>query len=275
MKTLFAFILILIGYHVQGQSSIFDPFILDIETVNTKEELKKILHSKDHNSYKIEIVYLKLERNLDFDFKQSVFEIRVRFDKSKLAIFDFYSVFRNDSIVYGKVINEPNKVFETLKINKDLIKFYLVEHDRKYQQLFTLADFINAFNKIVIYGFNCGLAGGSYMTNTTEMVEKLVRQKSTKEISLLLRNINPEIRAFGYYGLLKLQDENISMSKQDQSIIKLLKNENGIIYSCSGCDLINTNFKEIKFEYKRGKRDKTKRSSKQAEREYNRLIKNQ
>lgn len=95
------------------------------------------------------------------------------------------------------------------------------------------------FNSELIYGGVC--AESKYSLVVLEISQNLNQNLLKK----LLQNPTPEIQLYAYEAFLLLKKKNVSIEPEILLLIELLREKGGIVQTCSGCSIINSNFQEM------------------------------
>lgn len=173
-------------------------------------------------------------RSLDFQFKQSVYSIEIRFDKSRTESFDVYLVSRDDSIVLGKLEKRHSKQESYFLIDDDEIKNYIELHNSKYEINLSVKDFKSQLSELLVYTLGCGIDGKDYSKEHQKMMS-YVRNKNYNKLSEWLRQISPEIQAYAIEGLYRLQKSGIKIKPSELELIDSIKSRLPFVYGCWGC----------------------------------------
>ncbi len=202
--------------------------------VSTLLEFETRLNDKYENFRISKINNILNNRNLDFQFKQSIYQIEIRFDKSRFEKYRVFIITKNDSIVLGKLEKFYSKQQSYFSTNLDEIKKYIEFHNSKYKTNLNEKDFKNQLSELLVFSLGCGIDGKNFSKEHFKMM-KFVEKKNYKKLSEWLCQINPEIQAYGIEGLYRLQKTGIKIKPSDMELIESFKSRSIVIYGCSGC----------------------------------------
>lgn len=165
-------------------------------------------------------------RQLEFNIVQSDFD----FDIGKSDI-DMMLLSRNDSAFYIRVSKKDTTVF--LYQNEQILSDFISRHNAFYKSNIDIENEIQFPSNIFVFGYGCGFVGIPPLY--FRKMQALVENKNYNEISSWLRSANPEIQAYGIYGMNELFKLGKQIQKADLEIIKHLFDSSTSLYSCSGC----------------------------------------
>ncbi|HBG71127.1 MAG: hypothetical protein A2W93_02515 [Bacteroidetes bacterium GWF2_43_63] len=165
-------------------------------------------------------------RPLEFNIVQSDFD----FDIGKSEI-DMMLLSRNDSAFYIRVSKKDTTVF--LYQNEQILSDFISRHNAFYKSNIDIENKIQFPSNIFVFGYGCGFVGMPPLY--FRKMQALVENKNYNEISSWLRSANPEIQAYGIYGMNELFKLGQQIQKADLEIIKHLFDSSTSLYSCSGC----------------------------------------
>ncbi len=117
-----------------------------------------------------------------------------------------------------------NDGYNTL-IDKHNLKFG-IKSDRKHR-------YFNPCN-LVYVSFGCYYGGDT--SPEMDIIDSLVRDTNRNEIIKWCHSLSPEIRCHGAFGLLWLKEKGITLNQEERRLLNIIRNENTIILTCSGCD---------------------------------------
>ena len=237
MRLLFFIILIFVGIQVSVAfhfGTLKDTF----SKSHTLSDIESCLR-KPFKSFTIGSSHYSINRPLDFGYKQLILEFEIEYGSSYVQNFRICLLIDSkDSIVLGvlQTLMDSEKPLrsKTFRFNKQKSKIYKSLHEDLYQINFSKGEFKKQITKIRVYGFGCGSIGNYYPPEALKML-KYVHESHYRKLSHLLRQINPELQAYGVLGLMKLKKKGIIISQEDIKIIEHLKKRNTEVYYCSGC----------------------------------------
>ncbi|MCH4824633.1 hypothetical protein ML462_15775 [Gramella lutea] len=198
------------------------------------------LLNQEFDNFVIDSEGLNIYRNLDSNFKQMIYGFSIRYkEEGFYEEFKIYIVTDQDNkIVFGKLeeFEYPEKIIqsEIFNIQVNQIEKYLIEHQNIYDLKLEEKNFIEQFETLKLFGFGCSESMDYYPKEAKKMM-KLVDRKDYKELAFWLRQISPELQAYGLTGLIELEKEGIKIQPEERKIIEHLKNRNTPINNCSGC----------------------------------------
>jgi hypothetical protein len=256
MKNLLILTLLFMSTKCAG-SPHFDTLNIALKTCKTKADLIKKCSSK-LGDFNIKFREDKFKRDLDFNFRHSVYEIEINY-KVKLKDKYDYHVFLNTFALY-LVLNEEDSIvlgviqelrgYEKIEktdifcLNTYQIDNYLNQHEAFYKVKKSKVEFINQLTRLIIYGFGCGNSSSFYPPEAKKMIH-YVRKKGYKKLSNWLKEINPELQAYAIEGILILANKGIKIKENDELIIQHLIKRNSTINNCSGCEFGTTTIEDV------------------------------
>jgi len=145
MKHILLIILTFLAIKTYGFTAHFDSLRTTFQTCTTFSEFTKSL-DKRYSSFTIGGKNERLTRQLDFDFKQIVFEIEVNYGQSYYEEYRVFLVTKNDSIVLGTLqeLNYYQKVKRSthFQVLDSALQQYLHQHASVYGKKLSQKDFI-------------------------------------------------------------------------------------------------------------------------------------
>lgn len=238
MKRTFLIIFLSSFFLTSFSNSEFDTLISVFSKCSTVKDLESKLNTrfKDFTISKITEIF---KRKIDFDYHQSVYGITVRYDTGTAKIDRINFITNSDGvIVFGAIslYNERNTTNANYYLKDSAsIKSYLSKHNEFYSIELGFNDLIKQLSTSEIFGFGCGYGGGSFSEHSKKTLV-LIEKENYDSLSLMLRQVSPEIQAYGVYGLIRLHmDKGIHINAFDENIIHYLNKRKSKIYCCSGC----------------------------------------
>lgn len=126
------------------------------------------------------------------------------------------------------------------KVNDSLMVNILKNHQAIYNLDLDIKNNEEMPFEYFMYGHACGFGG-----NIPDKRFKLYSLEY-KEIARWLRSMNPEIQAYGLYGMYKLYNEGYKISIEDVKIMEHLISIKISLNACSGCSVgIDKTFSDI------------------------------
>ena len=219
-----------------------DGFEVLISKFEKAEDIAQVDHILNQEFEKFVIVSegLNIYRKLDNDFSQMIYGFSIQYKEEGYdEYFKIYIVTdQNNKIVFGKLeeFEYPEKIIkdEIFNIQENHIEYYLINHQKIYNLKLDKKDFIEQVETLILFGFGCS-SGLDYYPKEAKKMAKLVDKKDYEELAIWLRQINPEIQAYGLNGLIQLENKGIRINPEDSKIIEHLKKKNTPINNCSGC----------------------------------------
>ena len=249
MKNLLIILILSLIQIVNGQDNV-DKLKTFLETVSKTDSLKEKIKTAKIENLDILEVYVELERDIDFGYRQhrmsilhlSGRDLKLNFiSKDSLIEFGWISEYR---------LNDDKHLhLKQFKSSPILMKEYLTNHNKFYETNLKRDEFINQVITEDVVGFGCVF----FNLNDVEKdfkkgfnSKKLNRLKNRKYYMNWLKSFSPEIQTFGAIGLLSILNKyKISITNEEKRILNHLKQRNSIIFSCSGCLVgIDETFKE-------------------------------
>ena len=241
MKFIYSFLLTLISLTIFCQENNyevakkeFENFIIQADSI----KIQNIKNEKFEKILDIEQFYHSITRLLDFDLKESIYELRFMYSFNHILrgrgvrIYVFYL---NGKEV-GKIIDYNQYQNESKQISSNFhneINKYILKHNKFYNTKSTQENFIKDFLNSKIYGDGCGYE----MTRIKKIddVERDILENAEKYINWM-KSHNPEIQMWGYSEIEKLLKKNlIELESDELKIYNHIKERNLVIETCSGC----------------------------------------
>ncbi len=165
-------------------------------------------------------------RSLELNIQQSDYD----FDIGKTG-FNMMVLSRNDTAFYISVSKKDSVVL--LYDNEQLTSDFISRHNAFYTSNIDIENEIQFPSKMIVFGYGCGFAGvpPPYLRK----MDALVKNLNYNEISIWLRSANPEIQAYGIYGMNELYKLGKQIQKADLEIIRHLFDSSINLYACNGC----------------------------------------
>ena len=232
MRLLFTILFIFVGTYCIAYSDPYNILKKSVTNCRTQKQLNERLKHK-FKDFSLEEVS-PVQRKLDFGFSQTRYWLEVSGRPEMYKIFIVTSS-SSDSIVLGTIeeMQGDERLENYIEINWG-INNYLSQHKAYYGYDLTKDEFKNQLSKRLIYGFNCS-EDGDY--NPPEAIQTLnsINNNNYDTLAIQLRQISPELQAYGVYGLLKLKEKGNEIKPKDLELIEYLRKRNTKINSCVGC----------------------------------------
>lgn len=237
MRILFPLLLFFTGIHFSVAfhfRTLKDTFSKCYTLSSIDTTLKKYF-----NSFKIGSSNYIINRKLDFGYRQIILEFEVEFGSNNVQDFRICILADSqDSIVLGVIQllmdNEKPLRSKRFNFNKRKVTAYKRQHNSLYQYRISKNKFQKQITKQRVFGFGCGYTGKYNPPEALKMM-KCVKRGRYKQLSKFLRQLNPELQAYGVLGLIELNRNGITITLSDSIIIEHLKTRNTEVNYCSGC----------------------------------------
>ena len=95
----------------------------------------------------------------------------------------------------------------------------------------------------IVYGGGCGIAGTP--TEYQEILDTYLQKKDTKSILVWLKSANTEKQLYAIKGLKVLTKGGYSPTLEENKLITLVRQKEGIVNTCSGCIYSSNTIKNI------------------------------
>ena len=183
---------------------------------------------KNEDQNKIKPYYFevnnKFNRVLENGFTQNCLEIR-----TIKGHFDINIIFNHEKLAYLKFSTAYDNILIERKMKEELDKLYNVS--KIDSSILSISDFL-PFNNYV-FGSFCG-AGGSPPMLCNQMLE-MVREGNYHQLAYWLKSKNPEISAYGYFGLAFLKLKGQPIQEAEKTRMQYLKQLDIELNICEGC----------------------------------------
>lgn len=230
MRTLIIILTLILIQSVNGQNNIAELQSL-LETIEKTDSLKEKIKSAHFENLDIIEVYVELERDIDFGYKQHrILIMPISGSDLKLNFISKNGIIKNGWISEYQLADDTHLNLELFKSSPELIKEYVFNHNTYYETNLDETEFKNQILKEYVVGFGCGFGGGEISKESKKSI-RYSNNKNLKKLNELLTSFSPELQTLGVIGLLKID----KITDKQKIIITHLKKRNSIIFSCSGC----------------------------------------
>ncbi|WP_333852189.1 hypothetical protein [Epilithonimonas sp.] len=241
MKFIFSFLLTLISLIVFCQKNDYEVAKKEFENLIFSSDSIKIQNIKNEKFEKIidiQEYYHPITRSLDFDLKESIYELRFMYSVDHILrgrgvrIHLFYLGGKDIGkiIDYNQYENEVKQI--SSKISNEFIT-YILKHNSFYNTKTNKDDFIKDILNRKVYSDGCG-----YEMTRIKKIDDVDRdniENSEKYIEWM-KSYNPELQMWGYSEIEKLLKKNlIELESDELKIYSHIKKRNLVIETCSGC----------------------------------------
>ncbi len=238
MKTLSYLFLFFSAFNTFANSH-FEMLKNKLDSVQSINQLEDVFKGK-YKSFLIEESILYCDRNLDFGYTQKIYQLEIEYDERYINTFDIHIITTiTDSIILGKINllgydRDEIKKSYLFKEDKRNITNYVNKHNSLYHSKLSYNQVKHQLMSFLVYGFGCSMGGGFYPKEALHQME-LIKNKNYKELSKLIKQVNPEFQAYGIDGLTQLENKGVKIKKRDKKIISHLLVRNTSANHCSGC----------------------------------------
>ncbi len=221
--------------NAQSHTNIMDSLAKSI-TLTEFYEIKARLDSSPLPPYN-----LKLERDLDFGYRQAILE----FDYNALASPQSYSlpirflaIVKNDTIIFGRLEETDFQGHFSNRRDFRRLDDKLTEFVNAYNEFYETNisnDFlIRQLTKYIYFSFGCGYGCVDKPRQARQMI-RYVKWNRRRKIDSWLVNPNPELKAYAIWGIKRLEKKGKPPTDFEKKIINHLMEQNTLIYNCSCC----------------------------------------
>ena len=232
-------LLLLLSLFTYGQENNSAPPVINFEKNNSFKYLDNFFNERNEHFTKDERHYSGMGATTDiryqiidsFYVKQIVFKSYYNDD----FLFHTYNlIINNDSILYCDIIRRYKSV-DSLIYHFD-IENKLIQLDNTYLSNFNVeVNHSDFFEGKYTYSSSCGLEGKSNASSIE--FKNAVKQKNISKLNQWLSSPNLALQIYAIDGFHQLHKAGYELTKKQKQIIEIIKNRNGELWVCFGCQI--------------------------------------
>lgn len=231
--------LVLIEWSLIGQTYVELGELFEVEHISKLNDRIEQISLNTQPMVGQALLREKVEFQFDIEYDYKLYylnlissNLKIEGEFVDLTAYEFEVLSKGDSIVLKRLRQRGMEYFR-IEADSDAVQSFIGAHQRRFNSTFDLSK-----QELVLYedeefGWNC-YACGQLPNKYVELI-KIVESRDSMELIRWLTSISPQSQGYGVLGLTYLQSRGLKLSKETESLIKLVRKQSVPIRTCFLC----------------------------------------